>query len=59
MSDFVNGMAAFQKHKPMSKETKKLIKKNGSLADYQREMKNKKVERYTDEEVGSFYNRFQ
>ena len=58
MLDMVDGMAAFLTHKPMSKEISKRLKKNGSLADYQREMKENPPQRLSEETLGNFYNAF-
>jgi hypothetical protein len=51
MSDKVNGLEAINKHKEASKEMKEIFKKNGSLADYQKEIKNSKIERYNEDEL--------
>ena len=50
-------MAAFNKHKPMSEETSKQLKKNGTLSDYLKDLKEHPPERFNEEDLHlDFYN---
>ena len=49
--DCVDGMAAFNKHKDPDKETKKRLKKNGSLSDYINGIKENPPEKFKEEDL--------
>jgi hypothetical protein len=51
MSDIVNGMTAYNKHKEPTKKMKEILDKNGSLSDYKKELQENPPERYKEDEI--------